>query len=469
MTLLFGAAFAGCGDKSPLDPKNPVTISVWNYYNGDQLTAFDSLVEEFNETVGKEKGIVVKGYSQGSVNDLETNVLAAVKGQVGAEEVPNIFAAYADTAYAVDQLGEVVDVKPYLTGEEIDKYIDSYIQEGDFKGTGEIKIFPTAKSIEVLVLNKTDWDAFAEDTGASYEDLEDMDGLVETAERYYEWTDAKTPDVPNDGKAMFGRDAMANYMIIGSMQLGEEIFQVSEGKMTLNFSKETARKLWDAYYVPFVKGYFAATGRFRSDDIKTGNIIAYVGSSSGISFFPDIVSISDSESYEIEMDVLPCPKFAGEDPDYAVQQGAGMVVTKGSEAEVYASVEFLKWFTADERNIKFSVNSGYLPVTKTANEKDAILHGGADISESMEKTLTVSVDTVGGNKMYTTKAFEGGTDARNILEYSMSDLAVADRAAVVEKLQQGESLDKAVEEYVSDEYFEAWYEDILQKLKEYEN
>ena len=26
--------FSGCGKKSPLDPKNPVTIEVWTYYNG---------------------------------------------------------------------------------------------------------------------------------------------------------------------------------------------------------------------------------------------------------------------------------------------------------------------------------------------------------------------------------------------------------------------------------------------------
>ena len=71
-------------------------------------------------------------------------------------------------------------------------------------------IFPTAKSTQILVLNKTDWDVFAAETGASYGDLADMDGLVETAKRYYEWTDAKTPDVPDDGKALFGRDAMAN-------------------------------------------------------------------------------------------------------------------------------------------------------------------------------------------------------------------------------------------------------------------
>lgn len=466
---VLGVVLCGCGGKTPLDPKNPVTIRVWTYYNGDQLKAFDDLAEEFNETVGRKDGIVVKSQSMGSVNDLEANVLAAVKGEVGAEDVPNIFMAYADTAYAVDQMGEAVDIKGYLSEEEINSYIDSYIREGDFSGAGEIKIFPTAKSQEVLVLNKTDWDVFAGRTGASYEDLADMDGLVETAKRYYEWTDAQTPDVPNDGKALFGRDAMANYLIIGSMQMGEELFEVSNGRMTLHFEKDVARRLWDGYYVPFVKGYFAATGRFRSDDIKTGNIIAYVGSSSGTSFFPNTVNLSDTESHSIEMDVLPCPKFMGKTPDYAVQQGAGMVVTKGSDAEVYASVQFLKWFTADERNIKFSVNSGYLPVTKTANNKEAILNSGAEINDAMQKTLSVSVDTVNGNQMYTTRAFEGGAAARSVLEYSMSDRATADRAVVAERLAQGQSLDEAAAEFLSDACFESWYEETLQQLQAFEN
>lgn len=461
LNLVFAAA--GCGDKSPLDSKNPTLITVWTYYNGDQLSAFDNLVEEFNETVGTEKGIVVKSVSQGSVNDLETNVLAAVQGEVGADEVPNIFMAYADTAYTIDQMGQVMDLKDYLSEEERSAYIDSYIKEGDFAGTGEIKIFPTAKSLEVLVINKTDWDIFAAETGAVYDDLADIEELVATAKKYYEWTDARTPDVPDDGKALFGRDAMANYMLIGSMQLGQEIFEVSDGRMTLHFDREVARRLWDNYYIPHIRGYFAATGRFRSDDIKTGNIIAYVGSSSSVSFFPDTVSISDTESYPIEMDVLPCPKFAGD--AYAVQQGAGMVVTKGEEAEVYACVEFLKWFTADERNIKFSVDSGYLPVTKTGNNMDAIAGSGAEIKDSMLKTLDVGVDMVNSNEMYTTSAFEGGTKARNILEYSLSDKAAADREVVVARMAQGMSMEESVAEFELDENFDAWYEETLQSLQ----
>ena len=79
-------------------------ITVWTYYNGDQLESFTKLVDEFNSTVGAEKGISVFTESLGSVNDLEASVMDAAEGKVGASELPKIFSAYADTAYAMDQI-----------------------------------------------------------------------------------------------------------------------------------------------------------------------------------------------------------------------------------------------------------------------------------------------------------------------------------------------------------------------------
>ncbi len=257
---------------------------------------------------------------------------------------------------------------------------------------------------------------------------------------------------------------MANYILIGAMQQGTEIFSVQNGTMTLNFDRSTVRKLWDNFYVPYIKGYFASSGRFRSDDIKTGHVISFVGSSSGATFFPKQVIVSDTESYPIETKVFPCPKFEG-GQDYAVQQGAGMVVTTGEEAEVYASAQFLKWFTQTDRNINFSIHSGYMPVTKAANNMDAIRAAQKDMTPIMEDILTAAVDTVNTNKLYTPKAFRGGTEARSILEYSMTDLAQADRAAVVDRLAQGDTLDAAAAPYLTDEYFDAWYQDTLSRLE----
>ena len=463
--LAVALLLTGCGQSaaSPLDPQKPTTITVWTYYNGGQLDAFNALVEEFNTTVGKEQGIFVEAFSQGSVNDLETNVLAAADGKVGAGDMPNIFAAYADNAYALDQKGMVADLRPYFTDEELSAYVDSYVDEGRFSDDGSIKIFPIAKSTEIFLLNKTDWDVFAAATGAKPQDFATMEGLVATAQRYYEWTDSLTPQ-PNDGKAFFGRDAFANYMLLGAMQLGNEFFSVTNGEMTLQLDKAVMRKLWDNFYAPYIKGYFASSSRFRSDDVKTGNVIAFIGSSSGATFFPDHVIVSDTESYPIEMEVFPCPRFEDGQP-YFVQQGAGMVVTTGTEEQVYASVQFLKWFTSDQRNITFSVDSGYLPVTKSANNLAAIQAQKPDLSPAMEQLLSVAVDTVNNSKLYTPKAFAQGTDARAILESSMRDLAKQDRETVLAKLAEGAALAEATAPFLTDDHFNGWFEDLQTQLE----
>lgn len=145
--------------------------------------------------------------------------MQSAEGKVGAAAMPNIFSAYADTAYALDKLGLVVDVSRYLTADERAAYVDNYLTEGDFGQTGSIKIFPVAKSTELLFLNETDWQPFAEATGTQESEMLTIEGLLAVAERYYNWTDAQTA-TPDDGKALFGRDAMANYLLIGAPGAG---------------------------------------------------------------------------------------------------------------------------------------------------------------------------------------------------------------------------------------------------------
>ena len=72
LSIMAGCTGQGTIDNTvKLDPNNPVSLTLWHYYNGAQQAAFDELVEEFNATTGKEMGIYVEGYSQGSVSDLE--------------------------------------------------------------------------------------------------------------------------------------------------------------------------------------------------------------------------------------------------------------------------------------------------------------------------------------------------------------------------------------------------------------
>ncbi len=455
--------FTGCGqEKSPFDPDHPITITIWHYYTNEQEKAFNAQVEEFNNTRGKELGIIVRASSEGNVGNLEDSVISAAKQEVGAKDIPNIFAAYSDTAYKIDQMGLVADIGEYFTEEEKAEYIDGYLKEGDLDGNGSLKIFPIAKATEIFVLNLTDWQKFADATGAQLDDLNTIEGLTETAAEYYEWS---------NGKALFGRDAMANYLLIGAKQLGVDIISVDEnGKASLNFPKETLRKLWDNYYIPYIKGHFSSSGKYRSDDVQIGNIVGFVGSSTSESFFPSHVLLDDDMSYPIEHVVLEAPKFA-DGLDYAIQQGAGLVVTQrpndeSSKIEVMASVEFLKWFTESTQNIKFSDSSDYLPVKKAANDIEVIKTVlGEDFKSSA--ALEISLNTVNSNELYTPPATEHGAEARSVLENCMSDKAKADRAAIEQKIKDGMSYDDAVAEYTTDANFEAWYNETKTALEGY--
>lgn len=458
-------SLSGCGggksgyDKL-LNKNDPVTIKIWHYYNGVQQTQFDEMVSEFNDTVGSDKGIYVEAYSKNSVSELADSVIASVNKDPGAEEAPDIFGTYVETAYQIDKLGMLADLNAYFSDEEKAGYVDEYISEGIFGVDGSMKIFPTAKSTEVMILNLTDWKDFADAEGVTYDDMTTWEGLARVAEKYYNYTDALTPDKENDGRAFFGRDSVANYMIIGAKQLGHPFADADDdGKVRVSADKDTIKKLWDNFYVPYVKGYYAAEGRFRSDDVKTGTVIALICSTTGAAYYPSEVTIGDEDAYPIDNMVLNVPNFEGTDP-YAVQQGAGMSVIKSNEKREYASAVFLKWFTEEERNIRFSVNSGYLPVKKAANDFDKISSGDtvSKINATMLNTLKIAIDEINNCSLYTSPPFDKSAQTRDFIGETIEKSAKDDRASAWERINAGEARDKVLEEYTSDAAFDAWYD-----------
>jgi len=468
---LTAGVFTGCAGKpkkAKLDPNNPVTLTLWHYYNGAQQAAFDELVSDFNSTRGKEIGIYVEGYSRGSVADLEQAITGALEGKVGADELPDIFSTYADTAYSVEKEGKLANLSQYFTETELGEYVDSYIKEGYFHDNGALYLFPVAKSTETMMMNMTDWEPFAEATGSTLQELETLEGVVEVAKRYYEWTDAETPDIPNDGKAFYGRDSMSNYFIINMMQMGTEIFSVQDGSVTIQADKDKIRRLWDNYYVPYVNGYFASYGKFRSDDVKTGDLLAYTGSSSSSTYFPDHVTVEEKE-YPIDYIVLPVPMMEG-GKQVLVQQGAGMAVTKSDEQHEYAAAEFLKWFTEKENNFRFACGSSYLPVKKDANNvlamDAAIASGGIEVNKKAYDCLAEVMSHIDSSEFYCIKCFDNSYAARKVLDYDLSDKAVADKEEIDALIASGTDREKAIAPYVSDEAFDAWYDAFCTKLEE---
>ena len=439
-----------------LSPDDPQVLTLWHYYNGAQQQIFDQLVLTFNETVGMEKGIIIVPVSQGGVNDLADKLMDSAKKKTGSDRMPEIFAAYADTAHAVNKMGLVADISTYMTQAEQDEYMDAYMREGRLDGNGALKVFPIAKSTEMMMVNKTEWDAFAADTGAEVAMLSTWEGVVEAAEMYYEWS---------GGKAFFGRDAFANYILIGSLQLGVEMFAVENGEMTLNVNSDVMRRLWDNYVVPYASGWFGAYGRYRSDDVKTGQLVALVGSTSGALYFPTEVTRDDGTTYPIECISLLLPNFEGTEP-YAAQQGAGMVVSKSTPEKEYAAVEFLKWFTQESNNIHFALNSGYLPVKKSANLPETLdaAMKAQNMDGMLREIVEIGAQITSTYHLYTNNAFDNGYQARLVVDSSMADAAERAQREVEKLVDEGMDRQTAIELLTGDDAFAEWLEDFRKEM-----
>lgn len=435
------------------------SITIWHYYSGSQKAAFDRMVERFNETEGIKKGITVNVVAMDSISNLSEQINASADKKEGAKALPDLFSAYVDMAETIDAKGLLVDMDQYFSKEELSGYVDAYIEEGRFDSAKSLKLFPIAKATEVMMVNKTKWDEFAAACNIDISKLSTWEGLAETAELYYDWS---------GGKAMFGRDVMANYVLLGSLELGNDIFQVKDGTLDFQMDKDVMRKLWDNYYVPYISGYYRKEGRYASDDLKIGDIIAYVGSTSSAAYFPDEVYYdAEDTGTQIECMVLPVPDFEGKE-SYVIQQGAGMAMIHSDEKKEKASAEFLKWFTESEKNVSFAVESSYLPVTKESCHagyiRNIVEKENIKVSDKVLDTLTISIEKMNQSTTYTLPSFVNSYDAREVLDTILKDKAKNDRAAVLELTAQGMTEEDAVAQYDTEDSYQAWYQDTVDQI-----
>jgi multiple sugar transport system substrate-binding protein len=357
--LVFIPILAGC-DNSTKVSKNPITLTLWHNYGGQLKDTMDNMIDEFNDTVGAEKGIIINVTSISGSATLHEKLTMAANDEPGAPPLPDITTAYPKTALILAEKGMLADLNQQFSEKELSAYIPEFLDEGRLEGD-HLYVFPTAKSTEVLFLNRTLFDRFSQDTGAKIEDLGTFEGIIKTASLYYDWTDKQTPNITNDGKVFFMPDSLFNFTLIGCQQLGVDFIRNG----AVNFTSPQYSKVWECYYKPAVLGQAAIFNGYATDLAKTGDIICSTGSTAGVSFFSPTVTYADNTSEPIELDILPYPVFEGR-KKAAIQRGAGMSVIKSTKEKEYAAGIFLKWFTSPENNLRFVSSTGYLPVTEEA-------------------------------------------------------------------------------------------------------
>lgn len=362
--LIFSILFFGCGSTQvELDPKNPVTITMWHNYGGQMKDTMDALIEEFNDTVGREHGIVINVTSIQATKDQNEKLAMIAAGDPGAPEMPDIVTAYPAVASILAEADLLVPLDDMFTEHELSAYVPDFIREGRLSD-GKLYVFPISKSTEALFVNKTLFDRFAAATGATLDSLSSFEGIAQLAQEYYAWTDAQTPGLSHDGKTFFTADSWFNIAQVGTSQLGGRFVESNQ----LNTDTEEFKRIWNFSFFPALRGAYAISDGYSSDLAKTGEIICSIGSTAGILFYGDTITYADNTKENVEYIILPYPVFDGGDK-VALQRGAGMAVAKSTNQKELAATLFLKWFTSPDQNMRFVSSTGYLPVTKEAFEE----------------------------------------------------------------------------------------------------
>lgn len=387
LALLLALLISACTQKTGLNPKSPVTISLWHNFGGQMQTTMDAQVQDFNATVGKEKGIIVSVTSISSSASLQEKLTMIAAGDPGAPQMPDITTCYPATATLLAKKGLLVPLEDYFTADELGDYLSMFLAEGRL-ADGKLYVFPFAKSTEVLFLNQTLFNAFAAATGVTVESLSTFEGIARAAMRYYQWTDAQTPSIPHDGKDFYMADSIFNLAQVGMEQMGVSLF---DGE-TLRLDTPEFERLWNTILEPAVRGGYALYDGYSSDLSKTGGIICSTGSTAGILFYGEEITYPDNTKLPVEYSVLPYPVFE-EGKSIAIQRGSGLVVAKSTPIKEEAAAIFLKWFTSPQQNMGFVASTGYLPVTHEAFtnhlEREIAQNPNANIRKLLQAAISV--------------------------------------------------------------------------------
>ncbi len=355
LILLVLLSLGGCTD-TPLDPDDPVTLTMWHVYGAQARSPMNTLVDRFNQTVGKEHGVIISVTSISNSWSMHDELLASAREEPGSEELPDLFTCYPKTLAAMGST-RVLDWKTYFSEEELKDYVPAFLEEGMMDGA--LRAFPLGKSTNLLFVNDTIFESFSKDTGITHEHLATWEGVFQAAARYHVWS---------GGKAFFLYDDWIQYAMLNAESLGEPFFEEEK----IRWSSSALMKIWRPLVRSAANGYVWLKPGYASTAMMMGEAVCGVESSAAILYFRDTVTLNDNSTMPLRLTVLPAPRFSGA-RRLDIQRGSALCARASTRKKEYAAALFCKWLTSPDIHLPFVIQGGYMPVHKKAFQQLADL------------------------------------------------------------------------------------------------
>ena len=389
--ILLSIFLVGCSE-FPFESK-PVVLTFWQIYGGQTDSPMNTMVERFNQSVGRQKGIIVNVTSISTVDDVHSALIASTRKHPGAAELPDLFIAYPKTVLTMGT-ERMVDWKEYLTEAQLNEFVPAFLSEGEIDGRQVL--LPVAKSSSALFVNATIFEQFSRETGVTYESLATWEGMFEAAGRYYQWS---------GGKTFFKYDDWMHYSMVNTSALGGKFFENNK----INFQDAIFQQIWGKLASSAVSGEISLWGGYSTTTMMTGESICGIESTASILYYKDTVTFPDNTTIPLRLKIFPVPSFADAKP-LAIQRGAGLGMIKSTPEKGRAAATFALWLTESENNASFFMAAGYFPVKNVAYQDFLTKHEVQFQSERYRELYSAIQKIHSQSEFYTPPYFEGYGD-----------------------------------------------------------
>ena len=389
MTLAVSFTFFACNKNNTLlDPKKPTTLTMWHVYGEQVNSPMNDIVEQFNSTVGKDKGIIINVTLMSNASQIGKKLKDAQTGKAGAKEMPDLFFCHSSDARGLGA-NNLLNWNEYFSPSELNNFVSDFLSDGMVDDN--LVVFPVSKSTYMLFIAGGVFDRFKVDKGVLLSDLATWKGFFSVAEKYYEWS---------GGKPFCAIDYLIRLAELCAISDGENI-SYKDGWYDAN--NPALIKAYEMFATSIAKGHIVVSDLYSNTQVLTGQTCAGIGSSASVLYYNDEITYPDNTSEAMKLKVLPLPQQTGKQK-VATQSGVGLCAYKTTEQKAEAANVFARWFTEESRNVDFVLSTGYMPVRTGAFAKIGDQSFKSDAYRNLYKALTTTVETCSFKKE---PAFEG--------------------------------------------------------------
>ncbi|WP_373886037.1 ABC transporter substrate-binding protein [Cytobacillus gottheilii] len=340
---------AGCSNNANSEgtEEGPIEIEFWYGLGGKLGEGVEKTISDFNESQDE---IKVVGVAQGEYEETVQKLQAAV----AAKKVPAAVLLQNDPMNAFAKKGVLAPMDSFINEDSDFKkedFVSAFYQQGTIEG--KQYAIPLYGTTQVMYYRKDLFEKYGLTTDVfdSWESLAEAAKVIKDQEGVYGWEPMYGPDnlidmalsngaqyISEDGKTVMidSPEWVEAWEFIRTLIHEEKTMAIHHGGQG-----------WEYWYKTI-------------DDVMQGNAAGYTGSS--------------GDQGDLDFDIVSAhPQPGWKDHDPAPHAGAmvASIPALASDKEQEAAYEWITYFSSAEKTAEWSMNTGYIPVRKSAQEVEA--------------------------------------------------------------------------------------------------